>query len=104
MFHITFRILSDQVVHAVCFGPPQGRLVVSSRVVSCRLVSSRVTPRSVPLVSRVTETGDDRLLLVRCVQRSDAGLYRVTIQNDAGRMQATARLSVIGQLWRDPPV
>ena len=45
----------------------------------------------------MTEAGDERLLLVRCVQKSDAGLYRVTIQNDAGRMQATARLSVIGQ-------
>ncbi|XP_037075887.1 titin homolog, partial [Pollicipes pollicipes] len=46
---------------------------------------------------RVTEAGDERLLLIRNVKKSDAGLYRVTLQNDAGRMQATARLCVIGK-------
>ncbi|XP_043200179.1 titin homolog isoform X2 [Amphibalanus amphitrite] len=46
---------------------------------------------------RVTEAGDERLLLIRGVQKSDAGLYRVTLHSDAGRTQATARLSVIGR-------
>lgn len=45
----------------------------------------------------VSERDDVRTLEVRQVTLEDAGLYRVVIENDYGRVEATARLEVIGK-------
>ena len=39
-----------------------------------------------------------RTIEIPKVTQQDAGLYRVTIENDLGREQATARLDVISEL------
>ncbi|KAE8748296.1 hypothetical protein FOCC_FOCC004932, partial [Frankliniella occidentalis] len=44
----------------------------------------------------VSERDDVRVLEVRGVTPEDAGIYRVVIENDYGRVEATARLEVIG--------
>ncbi|KAK2709051.1 hypothetical protein QYM36_014620 [Artemia franciscana] len=43
------------------------------------------------------ERNDVRILEIRNVQLEDAGLYRVTVENDLGRLQASARLDVISK-------
>ena len=40
---------------------------------------------------------ETRTLEIPKVTQQDAGLYRVTIENDLGREQATARLDVISK-------
>ena len=49
--------------------------------------------------SRITikERDDLRLLEIEQVTIEDAGLYRITLENDYGRIEATARLDVIGR-------
>lgn len=44
------------------------------------------------------ERDEVRILEIPKVTQEDAGLYRVTIENDLGREQATARLDVISEL------
>ncbi|KAK3921260.1 Muscle M-line assembly protein unc-89, partial [Frankliniella fusca] len=44
----------------------------------------------------IAERDDVRTLEVRDVTPEDAGLYRVVVENDYGRAEATARLEVIG--------
>ncbi|KAK8746869.1 hypothetical protein OTU49_016869, partial [Cherax quadricarinatus] len=44
---------------------------------------------------KMTEKDEIRILEIPKVSQQDAGLYRVTIENDLGREQATARLDVI---------
>lgn len=44
------------------------------------------------------ERDDVRTLEISKVTMQDAGLYRITIDNDLGREQATARLDVISKL------
>lgn len=44
----------------------------------------------------VKEVDDLRFLDIEEVTYDDAGLYRITIENDYGRIEATARLDVIG--------
>lgn len=44
----------------------------------------------------ITERDDLRVLEITEVTVEDAGLYRVTLENDVGRVEATARLEVIG--------
>lgn len=44
------------------------------------------------------ERDDVRTLEISKVALQDAGLYRITIDNDLGREQATARLDVISKL------
>ncbi|XP_047736468.1 uncharacterized protein LOC108682041 isoform X2 [Hyalella azteca] len=44
---------------------------------------------------RMEERGEVRTIEITKVTQQDAGLYRVTIENDLGREQATARLDVI---------
>lgn len=48
------------------------------------------------------ERGDLRVLEIQEVTFEDAGLYRITLENDYGRIEATARLDVIGN-GRHPP-
>lgn len=54
--------------------------------------------------SRLTlkERGDLRVLEIQEVTFEDAGLYRITLENDFGRIEATARLDVISN-GRHPP-
>lgn len=54
--------------------------------------------------SRLTlkERGDLRVLEIKEVTFEDAGLYRITLENDYGRIEATARLDVISN-GRHPP-
>lgn len=51
----------------------------------------------------VTERDDLRTLELREVTVEDAGLYRVTLENEMGSIEATARLDIIGKstsrLW-----
>ncbi|XP_047115600.1 myosin light chain kinase, smooth muscle-like [Schistocerca piceifrons] len=49
---------------------------------------------------RVSERDDLRLLEIREVTREDAGLYRVTLENALGRVQASARIDVIERRGR----
>lgn len=44
----------------------------------------------------ISERDDLRVLEIAEVTVEDAGLYRVTLENDVGRIEATARLEVIG--------
>lgn len=44
----------------------------------------------------ITERDDLRVLEITEVTVEDAGLYRVSVENDVGRVEATARLEVIG--------
>lgn len=44
----------------------------------------------------ISERDDLRVLEITEVTVEDAGLYRVTLENDVGRVEATARLEVIG--------
>lgn len=44
----------------------------------------------------VTEKEDLKILEITEVTLEDAGLYRVTLENEVGRVEATARLDVIG--------
>lgn len=46
----------------------------------------------------VKERDDLRTLELQEVTVEDAGLYRVTLENEMGSVEATARLDVIGQL------
>lgn len=46
----------------------------------------------------VKERDDVRVLEISEVTVEDAGLYRVTLENDVGRVEATARLEVIGKM------
>lgn len=52
---------------------------------------------TVTSTSRVTirEKDDLRILEIVQVSYEDAGLYRITLENDIGRVEATARLEVI---------
>ncbi|GAB0100344.1 muscle M-line assembly protein unc-89 [Sergentomyia squamirostris] len=43
----------------------------------------------------ITERDDLRFLEIEQVTHEDAGLYRITLENDFGRIEATARLDVI---------
>nr|XP_046469209.1 titin homolog isoform X3 [Neodiprion pinetum] len=45
----------------------------------------------------VKERDDVRVLEISEVTVEDAGLYRVTLENDVGRVEATARLEIIGR-------
>lgn len=45
----------------------------------------------------VKEKDDVRILEISEVTSEDAGLYRVTLENDVGRTEATARLEIIGE-------
>lgn len=47
----------------------------------------------------VKERDDLRTLELQEVTVEDAGLYRVTLENEMGSVEATARLDVIGQLY-----
>lgn len=47
----------------------------------------------------VTERDDLRTLELREVTVDDAGLYRVTLENEMGSIEATARLDVIGMFY-----
>lgn len=47
------------------------------------------------------ERNEVRTIEILKVTQQDAGLYRVTIENDLGREQATARLDVISK-WEGP--
>lgn len=45
---------------------------------------------------RIRERGDDvRILEIEQVTHEDAGLYRITLENDYGRIEATARLDIL---------
>lgn len=44
----------------------------------------------------VLEKDDLRILEICEVTKEDAGLYRVTLENNIGRIEASARLDVIG--------
>jgi myosin-light-chain kinase len=44
----------------------------------------------------IKEKDDCRILEIEEVTHEDAGLYRITLENDFGRIEATARLDVIG--------
>jgi hypothetical protein len=46
----------------------------------------------------VTERDDVRTLELREVTVEDAGLYRVTLENEMGSVEATARLDIIGKI------
>ena len=46
---------------------------------------------------RMEERNEVRIIEIPKVTMQDAGLYRVTIENDLGREQATARLDVISE-------
>ncbi|KAL1131134.1 hypothetical protein AAG570_012371 [Ranatra chinensis] len=51
---------------------------------------------------RIAERDDLRYLEITEVTAEDAGLYRVTLENEYGRVEATARLDVIGRNGRRP--
>lgn len=44
----------------------------------------------------VLEKEDLRILEIAEVTQEDAGLYRVTLENNVGKIEATARLDIIG--------
>jgi len=46
----------------------------------------------------IKEKDDLRVVEISEVTLEDAGLYRVTLENDVGRVEASARLDVIGEL------
>lgn len=48
---------------------------------------------------RMEERNEVRTIEIPKVTQQDAGLYRVTIENDLGREQATARLDVISEFY-----
>lgn len=50
----------------------------------------------------VVERDDLRILEIEEVTFEDAGLYRITLENEYGRVEATARLDVISSQRRDP--
>jgi Immunoglobulin I-set domain len=45
----------------------------------------------------IKEKDDLRVVEISDVTLEDAGLYRVTLENDVGRVEASARLDVIGE-------
>lgn len=45
----------------------------------------------------IKEKDDVRILEIAEVTLEDAGLYRVTLENDVGRTEATARLEIISE-------
>ncbi|KAG8223460.1 hypothetical protein J437_LFUL001954 [Ladona fulva] len=57
----------------------------------------RITPTARISLS---EKDDLRLLTISEVTLEDAGLYRVTLENEVGRVEASARLDVIGSAVR----
>lgn len=52
---------------------------------------------SITPTARITfkESDDVRVLEINEITHEDAGLYRVTLENDVGRTEATARLEII---------
>ena len=48
----------------------------------------------------IKEKDDVRILEIAEVTAEDAGLYRVTLENDVGRTEATARLEIISEYSR----
>lgn len=44
----------------------------------------------------ILEQDDLRMLQIKEVTQEDAGLYRITLENDYGSIESTARLEVIG--------
>lgn len=46
---------------------------------------------------RVYEEDDMRILEILNVRLEDAGLYRITLENDVGRVGSSARLDVVGE-------
>lgn len=47
---------------------------------------------------RIREDEDHRSMEICDITAEDAGLYRITVENKYGRIQATARLEVLGTL------
>lgn len=52
----------------------------------------------------ISERDDLRILELRDVTPQDAGVYRVTLENALGRVQASARVEVIGEQFKCHPI
>jgi hypothetical protein len=51
----------------------------------------------------LSERDDLRILEISEVTAEDAGFYRITLENEVGRVEASARLEVIGELVEGGP-
>lgn len=88
------------------FAVPFNRVAEEGETVSFRCcIAGHPTPIvtwdkdgcDLPVSSRISirENDDDRTLTISDVKYEDSGLYRVTLDNDVGRVEATACLDVI---------